>query len=79
MPIPVLVALSLDSYGVSELDTASVFMQLGGRILEFATGLGIVSGILGRKFSDSQIDSYKANPILMSHIKSLHVLSNVKL
>ncbi len=77
MPIPVLVALDLDSYEEPELEAASALMQPGDRMLELGTGLGIVSSVLGKQFPDCQIVSYEANPVLIPHIHALHQANGI--
>ncbi|MEL6550571.1 MAG: FkbM family methyltransferase [Pseudomonadota bacterium] len=72
MPLPVLVALSNDDYEVPELEAGTALLRPGDRMLELGTGLGIVSGILAKRFPDCQFKTYEANPDLLPHIRTLH-------
>ncbi|MEL6914874.1 MAG: FkbM family methyltransferase [Pseudomonadota bacterium] len=78
MPVPVLVALSRDDYEVPELEAGTALLRSGDRMLELGTGLGIVSGILAKRFPDCQFRTYEANASLLPHIRTLHTANGIE-
>jgi FkbM family methyltransferase len=77
MPLPILIQIAEDAYERPELLAAEGMIQPGDRVLEMGTGLGIVSGLIGRMSDNIEIRSFEANPNLLPHIADLHRMNNI--
>lgn len=70
------------SYEAPELLALQSLIRPDDRILELGAGMGLVSGVVAKRFPNAQFVSYEANPHLAPIIRNLHRrngISNVTL
>lgn len=77
IPDQVLDALYKGQYERPELIAATALLRSGDQILELGAGIGIVSGLLAKRFSSTDFISYEANPALVPVISALHECNGI--
>ncbi len=77
MPLPIYKQIARNDYESPELDAAQGMILDGDRVLELGTGLGIVSGLISRMAHGLKIESFEANPTLLTAIQTLHSLNGI--
>lgn len=75
---PILDSLWKHRYEEPELCALSALMRPDDRVLELGLGIGVVSGILARRYPTANFFSYEANSELMPIISHLHRLNGIK-
>lgn len=64
-------------YEWPELRALSALMRPQDRVLELGLGMGLVSGVLARRYPEARFTSYEANPDLHPHISALHKANGI--
>lgn len=69
---PILDSLWKDDYEAPELLALAGLMRPTDTVLELGAGMGVVSGVMAKRFPQSHFTSYEANPALVPVIAALH-------
>ena len=65
-------------YEKPEVDAVLALLQPEDRLLELGGGMGLVSGLVAKRFPKLKVETYEANPAMLGVIRELHALNDIR-